>query len=85
MYLLGYDIGTSSIKATLMNAESGEIAATAISPETEMEIISIKPGWAEQNPEVWWENTKKATTQIISKSKVDSNDIKAIGISSCSC
>ena len=81
MYLLGYDIGTSSIKATLMNAESGEIAATAISPETEMEIISIKPGWAEQHPEVWWENTKKATTQIISKSKVYSNDIKAIGIS----
>lgn len=81
MYLLGYDVGSSSIKATLMNAESGEIVATVTSPETELEIIAIKPGWAEQHPEVWWENTRKATTQIISKTKVDSGDIKAIGIS----
>lgn len=81
MYLLGYDVGSSSIKATLMNAESGEIVATVTSPETEMEIIAIKPGWAEQHPEVWWENTRKATTQIISETKVDSSDIKAIGIS----
>jgi len=81
MYLLGYDVGSSSIKATLINVESGEIITTAASPETELEIIAIKPGWAEQHPEVWWENTKKATNKIIAETKVDSNDIKAIGIS----
>jgi len=81
MYLLGYDIGSSSIKASLINAESGVCIASAFSPEQEMQIISMKPGWAEQHPETWWENLIKATRSMLAKSRVNPIDIKAIGIS----
>ena len=57
MYLLGYDIGSSSVKASLVNAESGKCVSSAFFPKTEAEIIAVKPGWAEQNPENWWEIT----------------------------
>ena len=62
--LLGYDVGSSSIKATLMEAETGKVLATATSPEKELEIIAEKLGWAEQNPHVWWEHVKLATRKI---------------------
>ena len=81
MYLLGYDVGSSSIKATLMDADSGKIVASAVSPDTELEIIAVKPGWAEQHPQVWWENVKIATSRIISETRINPGDIKAIGIS----
>ncbi|MFC1538833.1 xylulokinase [Candidatus Latescibacterota bacterium] len=81
MYLLGYDIGSSSIKATLLDAESGAIVSSATSPDTELEIIAIKPGWAEQHPHIWWENVKKATSKLISETGVDISDIEALGIS----
>ncbi len=80
MYLLGYDIGTSSIKATLMDAETQQIIASATSPEKEMEIIAAKPGWAEQHPQTWWQNVKNATAGILAAANIDSADIKAIGI-----
>ena len=51
MYLIGYDIGSSSIKATLMEAETGKVVADATSPAKEMEITAARPGWAEQRPE----------------------------------
>ncbi len=81
MYIMGYDVGSSSIKATLMEAESGKIIASVSSPKTELEIIAVRPGWAEQNPIVWWENIKNATSGILSESTVNTDDIKAIGIS----
>ena len=81
MYLLGYDIGSSSVKASLVNAESGKCVSSAFFPKTEAEIIAVKPGWAEQNPESWWENLKLATQAVLTKSGVDARDIKAIGIS----
>ena len=81
MFLLGLDIGSSSIKATLLNAESGEAVASAVSPATELDIMAPKPGWAEQHPHIWWENVKSATAHILSESGVDKRDIKAIGIS----
>ena len=56
MYLLGYDIGSSSVKASLVNAETGKCVSSAFFPKTEAAIIAVKPGWAEQNPESWWEN-----------------------------
>ena len=61
MYLLGYDIGSSSVKASLVNAESGKCVSSAFFPKTEAEIIAVKPGWAEQDPGNWWENLKLAT------------------------
>ena len=81
MYLLGYDIGSSSVKASLVNAESGKCVSSAFFPKTEAEIIAVKPGWAEQNPENWWENLKLATQAVLADARVDAADIKAIGIS----
>ncbi|MHC4574568.1 MAG: xylulokinase [Planctomycetota bacterium] len=79
--LLGYDVGSSSIKATLMDAETGSVLATAASPEKELEIIARKVGWAEQHPHVWWDHVKLATHKIKSKVKFEPSDVRAIGIS----
>ncbi len=79
--LFGYDVGSSSIKATLMDAETGKVLASATSPNKELEIVAKKAGWAEQHPETWWEHVKRATGQIKSKAKFDPADVKAIGIS----
>ena len=81
MYLLGYDIGSSSVKASLVNAESGKCVSSAFFPKTEAAIIAVKQGWAEQNPESWWENLKLATEAILTESGVNGGEIKAIGIS----
>lgn len=81
MYLLGYDIGSSSVKASLVNAETGKCVSSAFFPKTEAEIIAVTPGWAEQHPENWWENLKLATKAVLADSAVCAGDIKAIGIS----
>ena len=81
--LLGYDVGTSSVKASLVDIESGSIVATTFYPEQEAPIISKQLGWAEQEPEMWWENliaaTKKLSTLTSNLSTLTS--VKAIGIS----
>lgn len=81
MYLLGYDIGSSSVKASLVNAESGKCVASAFYPKTEAEIIAVQPGWAEQKPEMWWANLKLATRDVMDASSIRKEDIAAIGIS----
>jgi xylulokinase len=82
--LLGYDVGSSSIKATLMEAETGKVLAAAASPDKELEIIAQKLGWAEQQPAVWWQHVKEATRKVASKirnSKSEIRNVEAIGIS----
>ncbi len=81
MYLLGYDCGTSSIKASLIDAQTGNTIVSATSPEKEMAVSAPQPGWAEQSPQIWWDNLKIATQKILADSRVNSADIKAIGIS----
>ena len=81
MYLLGLDIGTSSIKASIINTETGTCSASCQSPETEMEILAPKSGWAEQDPEIWWKHTILAITAVIRKAEINPGDIIAIGIS----
>ena len=82
MFLLGYDVGSSSVKASLVNAETGKCVATAFYPKTEAPIISKQPGWAEQDPALWLGNLKLATADVLSQaSAVNPKDIKAIGIS----
>lgn len=81
MYLLGYDIGSSSVKASLVNVETGKCAASAFFPKTEAEIIAVKPGWAEQNPQMWWDNLKLATRAVMQQSGAKGDEIAAIGIS----
>lgn len=81
MYLLGYDIGSSSVKASLVNAETGKCAASAFFPKVEAEIISVRTGWAEQHPEMWWANLKLATEAVLAESGAKKEGIAAIGIS----
>jgi xylulokinase len=79
--LLGYDVGSSSIKATLIEAETGSVLASAAVPDREMEIIAKKTGWAEQHPQTWWENCIAATQKIKAKTNFAAGDVRAIGIS----
>ena len=82
MYLLGYDIGSSSVKAALVDAQSGKCIASAFYPKTEAPILSQKAGWAEQGPSMWLGNLKLATSDVLAQaSEVNPADIKAIGIS----
>ncbi len=80
-YLLGYDVGSSSVKASLVDSQTGQSIATAVSPDQEMAIQSPQSGWAEQDPVIWWKHIKTATTKLIQKSKISSDEIAAIGIS----
>lgn len=81
MYLLGYDIGTSSVKASLVEVETGVCKASCFWPEKEAPIIAQRPGWAEQDPSMWWENLKIATQHVLADSGAKGNEIKAVGIS----
>ena len=79
--LLGYDVGSSSIKATLMDAATGNVLGAATSPDRELEILAPRVGWAEQQPQTWWEHVKKATAKIKASVSFNAADVKAIGIS----
>ena len=81
MYLLGFDIGSSSVKVSLIDGESGNCTATSFHPKEEMKITAHKAGWAEQEPELWWKNLKLALTDVLNMSKVDPEKIISIGIS----
>ncbi len=80
MLLLGIDLGTSSIKVSVVDAETHNCIASAQFPETEAEIIASQPGWAEQSPELWWEHTKQAILKCNSGGGYNPKDIAAIGI-----
>ncbi len=80
-YLLGFDVGSSSVKASLVNADTGKCAATAFYPEKEAPITAVKAGWAEQEPQMWWNNAKLSLKKIMADAQVKGEDIKAIGIS----
>ena len=81
MYLLGYDLGSSSVKASLVDSETGDVLATDFFPKKEMEIKAIKTGWAEQDPEMWWTNLKEVTRSVLGYSRISPKEIAAIGIS----
>ncbi len=81
MYYIGFDIGSSSIKAALVNAENGKSIASVNEPEEEMDIISVQKEWAEQNPESWWENVCKASKRLLKENTIGPEQIKGIGIS----
>lgn len=81
MYLLGCDIGSSSIKASIVDVESGKTVASDYYPREEASIIAVKPGWAEQDPESWWKYLKEAIKGAIAVARINGEDIKAVGIS----
>ena len=79
MLLLGYDIGSSSVKGSVVDSHTGKTLAFASFPSHEAIIISRSPGWAEQEPDMWWGNLKQVTAML--GSKVNLKDVAAIGIS----
>ena len=81
MYLLGYDRGTSSVKASLVDAKSGRAVASDFFPKQEAPIKALQNGWAEQNPDSWWQYLKEATASVVGKAGVNPADIAAIGFS----
>lgn len=80
-YLLGFDVGSSSVKASLTDVDNGEISASAFFPEHEAPIMAVKAGWAEQDPNMWWENAKLSLQKIMAETGAKGEDILAIGIS----
>lgn len=81
MYLLGFDIGSSSVKVSLVNGENGDCVASSFYPKTEMLITAHQAGWAEQDPELWWKNLKCALAEVLKESQADPEAIESIGIS----
>ncbi len=80
MLLLGIDLGTSSVKVSVVEDGSWKCIASTHYPETESEIISLQPGWAEQSPDVWWEHVQQAIIKLNAQRKYNPQDIGAIGI-----
>ena len=80
-FLLGFDVGSSSVKASLVNADSGKCVASAFFPEKEAPIKAVKAGWAEQEPDSWWQYAKQSLQKIMADSGVKGDEIAAIGIS----
>ena len=79
--LLGFDVGSSSVKTSLVDVESGDIASSAFYPEKEAPIMAVKAGWAEQDPQMWWENAKLSLKKVMNETGAKGEDILAIGIS----
>src|SRR6478735_4455139 len=80
MLLLGIDIGTSSVKACIVNADNQSVITSAQYPDEESPIISLRSGWAEQSPEMWWQQTQQALALCIKKGGFEAKNISAIGI-----
>jgi xylulokinase len=80
-YLLGLDLGSSSIKASVVEIATGKTVASATAPANEMAIAAPQPGWAEQDPETWWQYVKVAVVMLKQSGRVNLEDVQAIGIS----
>jgi xylulokinase len=79
-YTIGYDIGSSSVKAALLDTDTGKCVATAISPEKEMPMHAPLAGWAEQDPEMWWREVQNATRKLKQIHPFDGSAVAGIGI-----
>ena len=81
MYFIGYDLGSSSVKVALVEADSGKCVKVINEPKNEMEITAVQTDWAEQDPDMWWNYACTATNRVIAESKVNPVEIKGVGIS----
>lgn len=81
MQFLGLDVGSSSVKASVIDGDSGACLASEFYPKKEMEIIAPQQGWAEQHPDVWWSNMKNAIKAVLASPQVEKKQIGGIGIS----
>jgi xylulokinase len=76
-YLLGLDLGTSGVKALIMDEEARKIVTDTV----EYPLQTPKVNWAEQKPSDWWNGTVEAIKRVIEKSSINPDDIKGIGLS----
>ena len=79
-FLLGFDIGSSSVKASLLEIATGKIAASVFSPSSEMPMESSQPGFAEQDPEMWWKELVNAVNKLHQQVSFNDDEVAAIGI-----
>jgi len=80
MYYIGFDLGSSSVKAALIESGTGKTVGVTNYPDQEMKIIAQQTGWAEQEPDVWWKNCCKVTEKLLAQTGISSNKIEGIGI-----
>lgn len=81
MYWIGYDIGSSSVKAALIDSKDGREIGRVQFPKSEMPITAPNPGWGEQDPEIWWKHTREATAELLKQTQTNPEQIRGIGIS----
>lgn len=81
MYFLGYDLGSSAIKAALLDGDEGRVVARSAYPDEEMPIAAPRPGWAEQEPESWWLAVREATARLLAGREPGALELGGIGIS----
>ncbi len=81
MYYIGFDLGSSSIKAALVEISTGKSLGVVQEPETEMSMLALKNGWAEQKPEEWWQHICKSIQKLKKIHNISRTQIKGIGIS----
>ena len=74
-YIVGFDMGTTSVRAGIYKLDGHEIGFSA----TEYETIHQHPGWAEQRPADWWNGLRKSMKAAMEKAGVSKEDIIAIG------
>lgn len=80
MLFLGIDLGTSSIKVSVIDADTQQCIASAQYPKTEVDIMAPQTGWAEQSPDLWWKNAQQAILKCNATQLYNPKDIIAIGI-----
>jgi xylulokinase len=76
-YLMGIDVGTTSTRAVLIDEKGNLVASEA----TEYPLHTPQPGWAEQNPEDWWQATINSVRQVIAKAGIRPEEIAGLGLS----
>ena len=79
--LLGLDIGSSFVKAALVDADTGALVSQGSAPASEMAISAPRSGWAEQDPDAWWHHAVAATREALGRPGLSGADVRAIGIS----
>lgn len=80
-FSLGIDIGTSSIKVSLLDIDTATIVGSAVSPGQEMRIVARQPGWAEQDPEEWWTNVVLAVRLLSTTCSHELRSVVCVGLS----
>lgn len=81
MYYLGLDIGSSSIKVALVRVATGKSIGLVQEPQTEMPMLALQNGWAEQDPEDWFKHVCAGIARIKKEQNITDAAIVGIGIS----